>query len=194
MALDDVATWTKQALPELTDDLRMLVELETPSNDKALLDRGLDALSRWLVDRLGEPDESVRHDGGEHGDALEATYTGTKFAVVGFTEAAALELRCEGIEFTCVLPGVVNTELTSGLHDHRILRSCEPDDVARAVLQAVRRPRRTVYVPARLRAVAWSYGMLPSAARTRVMALMGGRLVDARCGGHEVLGCCIIPS
>ncbi|EIE98495.1 M20 family metallopeptidase [Saccharomonospora glauca] len=78
MALDDVATWTKQALPELTDDLRMLVELETPSNDKALLDRGLDALSRWLVDRLGEPDESVRHDGGEHGDALEATYTGTK--------------------------------------------------------------------------------------------------------------------
>ncbi|MER7113941.1 M20 family metallopeptidase [Saccharomonospora azurea] len=78
MSLDDVAAWTKRALPELTDDLRMLVELETPSDDKVLLDRGLDALSRWLVERLGEPDETTRYDGGEWGDALHATYTGTR--------------------------------------------------------------------------------------------------------------------
>ncbi len=78
MSLDAVAAWTKQALPELTDDLRMLVELETPSDDKILLDRGLDALSRWLTDRLGEPEALHRHDGGQWGDALEATYTGTR--------------------------------------------------------------------------------------------------------------------
>ena len=102
-----------------------------------------------------------------------ATYSGSKFAVVGFTEAAALELRGSGVEFTCVLPGVVNTELTSGLHDHWLLRSCEPEEVAAATVQAVRRGRRTVYVPGRLRAMSWGYGMLPSAARTQIMAMMG---------------------
>lgn len=102
-----------------------------------------------------------------------ATYTATKFAVVGFTDAAALELRDSGVRFTCVLPGVVNTELTSGLRDHWLLRSCEPEDVAAGVVEAVRRHRRTVYVPARLRPVSWAYGLLPSAARTRVMAALG---------------------
>lgn len=116
---------------------------------------------------------NVASAAGRMGFGGVATYTGTKFAVMGFTDAAALELRRTGIDFTCVLPGVVKTELTSGLRDHRILRSCEPEDVARAVVQAVRRPRRTVYVPGRLRAVSWGYGLLPSAARTRVMAMMG---------------------
>jgi NAD(P)-dependent dehydrogenase (short-subunit alcohol dehydrogenase family) len=102
-----------------------------------------------------------------------ATYSASKFAVVGFTEAVALELRFSGVQFTCVLPGVVNTELTSGIRDHWLLRSCEPEHVAEAVVQAVQRGRRTVYVPARLRAASWFYGMLSSGARTRVMAAIG---------------------
>ncbi|MCA2221669.1 M20 family metallopeptidase [Nonomuraea aurantiaca] len=70
-------TWTRQALPSMLDDLRMLVELESPSNDKQLLDGALDAIFRWAVDRAGEPDEFTRHDGGRHGDVLELTYQGT---------------------------------------------------------------------------------------------------------------------
>lgn len=69
--------WTRQALPSMLDDLRRLVELESPSNDKQLLDGALDAIFRWAVDRAGEPDESTRHDGGRHGDVLELTYHGT---------------------------------------------------------------------------------------------------------------------
>lgn len=108
-----------------------------------------------------------------------ATYSGSKFAVVGFTEAAALELRLSGIRFTCVLPGVVNTELTSGLRDHWLLRCCEAEDVADAVVRAVRRGERMVYVPKRLGPVTWAYGLLPSTARTRVMAAIGA--------GHQML-------
>ncbi|WP_433511026.1 M20 family metallopeptidase [Nonomuraea sp. CA-143628] len=70
-------TWTRQALPSMLDDLRMLVELESPSNDKQLLDGALDAIFRWAVDRAGEPDEFTRHDGGQYGDVLELTYQGT---------------------------------------------------------------------------------------------------------------------
>ncbi|MEV6149703.1 M20 family metallopeptidase [Nonomuraea sp. NPDC052129] len=70
-------TWTRQALPAMLDDLRTLVELESPSNDKQLLDGALDAIFRWAVDRAGEPDEFTRHDGGQYGDVLELTYQGT---------------------------------------------------------------------------------------------------------------------
>ncbi|NKQ53651.1 M20 family metallopeptidase [Amycolatopsis sp. K13G38] len=66
----------------MTEDLRALVGLETPSHDKALLDAGLTAIHRWLADRLGTPGELHRHDGGGHGDVLEVTYPGTTGEVV----------------------------------------------------------------------------------------------------------------
>ncbi|QLH26294.1 M20 family metallopeptidase [Streptomyces sp. Rer75] len=77
MTLSDIAAATERALPEMTDDLRTLVELETPSDDKHLLDAGLAAIRGWLVARLGEPDETERHDCGPHGDVLAVTYRGT---------------------------------------------------------------------------------------------------------------------
>ncbi|MER6946226.1 M20 family metallopeptidase [Nonomuraea sp. NPDC000554] len=69
--------WTRQAYPTMLDDLRRLVELESPSNDRQLLDRAFDAINDWAVDRIGKPDEFTRHDGGAHGDVLEMTYHGT---------------------------------------------------------------------------------------------------------------------
>ncbi len=44
-----------------------------------------------------------------------ATYSATKHAVVGLTEAVRWELRGSGVETHCVMPTVVNTELTSGV-------------------------------------------------------------------------------
>ncbi|MGC7094445.1 M20 family metallopeptidase [Amycolatopsis lurida] len=61
----------------MLDDLRMIVELETHSYDKAALDAGLDAIRSWAADRLGEPDREVRHRGEIQGDVLELTYRGT---------------------------------------------------------------------------------------------------------------------
>ncbi|GAA1231872.1 M20 family metallopeptidase [Prauserella halophila] len=69
--------WAERAFPEMTADLRTLVELETPSDDKALLSAGIAAIERWLTERLGEPGERRMHDGGKYGDALEVSYPGT---------------------------------------------------------------------------------------------------------------------
>ncbi|GAA3660722.1 M20 family metallopeptidase [Nonomuraea antimicrobica] len=69
--------WTNQVLPVMLDDLRKLVELESPSDDKRLLDRALDEIGAWAADRIGPPDAQTRHDGGRHGDVLELTYHGT---------------------------------------------------------------------------------------------------------------------
>ncbi|NEA67888.1 M20 family metallopeptidase [Streptomyces sp. SID12488] len=77
MPLHDIESLARTALPEMTDDLRALVEYETPSGDKELLTAGLAAIETWAARRLGPPDETVRHDGGEHGDVLEFLYRGT---------------------------------------------------------------------------------------------------------------------
>ncbi|MBB3664254.1 glutamate carboxypeptidase [Prauserella sediminis] len=69
--------WTERALADMTADLRTLVELETPSDDKTLLGAGIAAIERWLAERLGEPGERRLHDGGKYGDALEVAYPGT---------------------------------------------------------------------------------------------------------------------
>jgi glutamate carboxypeptidase len=78
----EIESLARTALPDMTDDLRTLVELETPSNDKELLDKGLAAIEEWTRRRLGAPDESHRHDGGPHGDMLELLYRGTSPATV----------------------------------------------------------------------------------------------------------------
>ncbi|MEU0244272.1 M20 family metallopeptidase [Streptomyces sp. NPDC006235] len=82
MSLTRVESLARTALPEMTGDLRRLVELETPSDDKELLTAGLAAVEAWTHGRLGPPDESRRYDGGPHGDMLELLYRGTSPAVV----------------------------------------------------------------------------------------------------------------
>ncbi|MCD7439902.1 M20 family metallopeptidase [Streptomyces lincolnensis] len=77
MSLSRVQSLARTALPDMTDDLRMLVELETPSDDKELLTAGLAAIEEWARRRLGPPDERRHHDGGPHGDMLELLYEGT---------------------------------------------------------------------------------------------------------------------
>ncbi|MEV0147655.1 MULTISPECIES: M20 family metallopeptidase [unclassified Nonomuraea] len=72
-----ISEWTREALPGMLDDLRMLVELETHSYDKALLAIGLGGVRALAAERLGTPDRVALHDGGEHGDVLELTYEGT---------------------------------------------------------------------------------------------------------------------
>ncbi|MFH8493239.1 M20 family metallopeptidase [Streptomyces coeruleorubidus] len=82
MSLTRVESPARTALPEMTGDLRRLVELETPSDDKELLTTGLAAIEAWTHHRLGPPDDARRYDGGPHGDMLELLYRGTSPAVV----------------------------------------------------------------------------------------------------------------
>ncbi|WP_017537001.1 M20 family metallopeptidase [Nocardiopsis halophila] len=75
-SLPGLAEAARRDLPLILDDLRRLVEKETPSSDKRLLDAGLEDIEAWAVERLGAPAERVRRDGGVHGDVLEMLYPG----------------------------------------------------------------------------------------------------------------------
>lgn len=75
-----------------------------------------------------------------------ATYSGTKHAVVGISEAVRAELRETGIEIACVMPTVVNTELTSGV-GQKMIKAVEAEDVANEIVDALEVPRFDVWVP-----------------------------------------------
>jgi NAD(P)-dependent dehydrogenase (short-subunit alcohol dehydrogenase family) len=86
-----------------------------------------------------------------------ATYVATKHAVVGLSYAVWMENRDAGIEMSVVMPGVVNTELGSGLANTRGVKVVEPEEVADAIVEALRHPRIDVYVPRSL-GVLWRIG------------------------------------
>ena len=75
-----------------------------------------------------------------------ATYSATKHAVVGLCEAVRAELRGSGVEIHCVMPTVVNTELTSGV-GQRWVKPVEAEDVADAIVEALEVGRFDVWVP-----------------------------------------------
>jgi len=75
-----------------------------------------------------------------------ATYSATKHAVVGVSEAVRAELRGSGIEIACVMPTVVNTELTSGV-GQKMIKPVEASDVADEIVDALEVPRFDVWVP-----------------------------------------------
>jgi short-subunit dehydrogenase len=76
-----------------------------------------------------------------------ATYCATKHGVVGLSEAVRMELRGTGVEVSVVMPGIVRTELATGLADARGVKSVGPDDVASEIVAALKNPRFDVFVP-----------------------------------------------
>jgi NAD(P)-dependent dehydrogenase (short-subunit alcohol dehydrogenase family) len=102
-----------------------------------------------------------------------ATYSGTKHAVVGFTEALRSELRDSGIEFSVVMPVTVNTALTEGVSDTRGVKKVEPEEVAAEIVGALEAPRFDVYIPRSLKYTVAVGGVLPRRWREAVRRFMG---------------------
>jgi NAD(P)-dependent dehydrogenase (short-subunit alcohol dehydrogenase family) len=98
---------------------------------------------------------------GKSGFPGGATYCATKHAVVGLSEALRAELRGSGLEVSVVMPGVVNTELASGLPQGRGVKTVEPEDVAQAIVEALRFPRFDVYVPKELGTISRVMQLVP---------------------------------
>ena len=109
---------------------------------------------------------------GKAGIAGIATYSGTKHAVVGISEAVRAELRDTGIEIACVMPTVVNTELTHGV-ENRMVKAVEAEDVANEIVDALEVPRFDVFVPRANGIMFKVISLLPRAAREWIGRAMG---------------------
>ncbi|HSZ06828.1 MAG TPA: SDR family oxidoreductase [Solirubrobacteraceae bacterium] len=92
---------------------------------------------------------NISSQAGKFGAPGGATYSATKHAVVGLTEAVRGELRLMDahIDVSYVMPFVVNTELGSGLGQARGMSSLQPADVADAIVEALQLGTVDVWVP-----------------------------------------------
>jgi 3-oxoacyl-[acyl-carrier protein] reductase len=83
---------------------------------------------------------------GRNGFAGGTAYTASKHAVLGFARSLMLEVRKEGVRVITICPGSVDTGM---LRDQPMLTSdplriLRPEDVAEAILAAVRLPPRAM--------------------------------------------------
>lgn len=90
---------------------------------------------------------NIASSAGKAGYPGGATYCGTKHYVVGMSEALRWETRGTGVEISCVMPVVVQTELGSGLPQTRGVKHVLPEDVAHEIVSALKEARFDVYVP-----------------------------------------------
>jgi NADP-dependent 3-hydroxy acid dehydrogenase YdfG len=92
---------------------------------------------------------NISSQAGKFGTPGGATYSATKHAVVGLTEAVRGELRLMDahIDLSYVMPFVVNTELGSGLGEARGMNNLEPSEVADAIVDALQYGTVDVWVP-----------------------------------------------
>jgi short-subunit dehydrogenase len=106
------------------------------------------ALERMLPRDRGHV-VNISSQAGKFGAPGGATYSATKHAVVGLTEAVRGELRLMGahVDLSYVMPFVVNTELGSGLGQARSMKVLQPTDVAEAIVEALQTGRVEVWVP-----------------------------------------------
>jgi NADP-dependent 3-hydroxy acid dehydrogenase YdfG len=111
---------------------------------------------------------NIASQAGKAGFPGGATYCATKHAVVGLSEAVRAELRDTGVEVSCVMPAVVNTELGSGLVEARAVRVSEPSDVADAIVEALEYPKFDVWVPKIGAGIHKVLNLLPRAGREAI--------------------------
>jgi NAD(P)-dependent dehydrogenase (short-subunit alcohol dehydrogenase family) len=103
-----------------------------------------------------------------------ATYCASKFAVVGFTDAARVEHRRNGVAFSMVMPSFVNTELTAGTHGIRGVKNAEPSDIAQAIVGLIVKPRPRVRTTRLAGALSASQKFMPRRIAEALSRAVGG--------------------
>src|SRR5262249_4408541 len=106
------------------------------------------ALPRMMARNRGHV-VNIASQAGKYGVPGGATYSATKHAVVGVTQAVRGQLRVEAsaVSLSYVMPYVVNTELGKGTQRARGYRNLEPGEVADAIVDALQRDLVDVWLP-----------------------------------------------
>ncbi|MGZ4144247.1 MAG: SDR family NAD(P)-dependent oxidoreductase [Actinomycetota bacterium] len=87
---------------------------------------------------------------GRIGAPLEAGYSGSKFAMIGFSEALAMEIEPKGIGLSIIDPGPVETDFFDARgvpYARKTPKPVKPEAVAALVMRAVERNKLEQFIP-----------------------------------------------
>ena len=111
---------------------------------------------------------------GKAGAPGGATYSACKHGVVGLSESLRAELYGTGVDVSVVMPAFVNTELAAGTQELKGVKRSSPDDVADAIVEALKTGRFEVWVPKSIKSLMRSTAIFPRAFSEWVGRKMGG--------------------
>ncbi len=141
-------------------------------NLRAVIHGTQEAMRRMVPRRSGHI-VNVASLAGRSGFSNLATYSATKHGVVGLSEAVRAELRGTGVDISVVMPGIVRTELSVGLHDARGVQTVTPEQVAAEIVRALRAPRFDVFVPRWTGALVAVMSAMPRGLREGIARALG---------------------
>ncbi len=110
-----------------------------------LTSKSLPLLKAAVQQRKSAQIVNIASNAGKRGEATLASYSATKFGVVGFTESLHDELSIAGIKATAICPGLVNTTMADDYRDSvGADEMIAPSDIAEAIRMTIRVSRSCV--------------------------------------------------
>jgi NAD(P)-dependent dehydrogenase (short-subunit alcohol dehydrogenase family) len=159
------------AVTPLVEESGASIARQLDLNLHAVIHGTQEAMRRMVPRRTGHI-VNVASLAGRSGFPMLATYCASKHGVVGLSEAVRSELRGTGVEVSVVMPGIVRTELSTGLGEARGVKTLTPEDVAADVVAALEVPRFDVFVPRMGGALIQFGALLPRRLRERIARLI----------------------
>lgn len=135
---------------------------------QAELDTNL--LGLYTVTRLVARRMAVRREGcivnvsslmGKVAAPTMATYSATKFAILGFTQALRSELAPHRVRVVALLPSLTDTDMVRGLSRFRGVRSTPPDRVAAAMMHGLAQGKTEILVGWQSRVAVLAQRLIP---------------------------------
>ncbi len=90
-----------------------------------------------------------------------ATYSATKFAILGFTQALRGELAAHNIRVIALLPSLTDTDMARGLKLFRWVMPMTPEKVAQALVAGLRRNSPEILVGWQSHLAVWCQRIIP---------------------------------
>lgn len=90
-----------------------------------------------------------------------ATYSATKFAILGFTQALRGELAGHNVQVMALLPSLTDTDMVRDLQWFRWVMPMSPEEVAEALMVGLRRGSTEVLVGWQSHLAVWGHRLAP---------------------------------
>ncbi|MBD2107556.1 SDR family NAD(P)-dependent oxidoreductase [Nodosilinea sp. FACHB-13] len=90
-----------------------------------------------------------------------ATYSATKFAIVGFTQALRGELAPHRVRVVALLPSLTDTDMVKGFERFRGVQPSTPEQVAEALVRGLKQGQSEILVGWQSHAVVWAQRLVP---------------------------------
>ncbi len=104
------------------------------------------AIARRMVSRRSGTIVNVSSLMGKIAAPTMATYSATKFAIVGFTRALRMELAPHNVKVMTLLPSLTDTDMAKDLQKFRGVIAMSPEQVAKALTQGLGKDASEVLV------------------------------------------------